>query len=97
MSVADASSISATGKAAPCKSPSAFQWLDFLEELLHLSFARVQEGIWLLPSDEGREQIQLIAYFSSSFWYENCFFLALGLYLERNNFYILTTFVLKLK
>lgn len=32
MSVADASSVSATGntgKSAPCKSHSAFQWLDF--------------------------------------------------------------------
>lgn len=68
MSVADASSISAIGKAAPCKSHSAFQWLEFLEELLHLHFFGVQEGMSVSPSDEGREQIQLITYFSSSFW-----------------------------
>lgn len=29
MNIADASSISAIGKAAPSKSHSAFQWLDF--------------------------------------------------------------------
>lgn len=60
MSVADANSISAIGKVAPAKSHSAFQWPEFLKELLHLLFIGVQEGITVWSSDEGRGQIQLI-------------------------------------
>jgi len=45
MSIADASSVCAVGKAAPAKSHSALQWLDFLKELLRLLFNTVEGGI----------------------------------------------------